>query len=370
MERIQIAAPYVGPEAEDLVIQVLRSGQLAQGAMVGRFEELVAAMSGSRFAVATANGTVSLEAALATAEIGEGDEVITSPLTFVATLNAILRSGATAVFADVRPDFTLDPAAVEAAITSRTKVIMPVHLYGLMADMVALEKIAERHGLTLIEDAAQAHGASQEGRRAGSFGLGSFSFYATKNVTSGEGGAVTTNSEAFADRLRTLRNQGQRTRYEYVEVGQNLRMTEVAAAIAIPQLEKLDDINAKRNRNAARLTDELKDVVQCPVVPAGRTHVWHQYTVLVPAGLDRRQVIQSAEEHNVTVEPYYPRLVWDYEPFRNHPRVQIGDTPVAKDLFSRCLSLPVHPRLSDKDLDRVVAAVAKGVANGAAVGGH
>jgi perosamine synthetase len=361
--RIRISAPRLGHEVEDLVLSVLRSGHLAQGPMVERFEALCTAMAGTAHAIAVANGTVALDAALAVLDIGPGQEVITSPFTFAATINAILRSGASVRFADIRDDFTIDPAAVEALIGPATAAIMPVHLYGLPADMPPLMSLAAAHGLSVVEDAAQAHAADVDGRRAGSFGTGCFSFYATKNVTSGEGGCVTTDDSMVAERLRVLRNQGMRSRYDYAMIGQNWRMTDVAAAIAIPQMEHLDEIVRARRHNAAALTSLLEAVpsVTTPVVPAGRGHVWHQYTVLLEPGVDRDRVAAAMSSDGVDTGVYYPSLVWDHAAYRNHPNLHRDDTPVALDCTSRCLSLPVHPGLSTRDLERVAESLGRAV---------
>ena len=353
--RIRISQPQLGGDVESLVLEVLRSGHLAQGPMVERFEALCAAMAGTRHAVALSNGTVALEAALQVAGIGGGDEVITTPFTFAATLNAILRRGATVRCADVTTDFTIDPAAVDALVTPRTRALVPVHLYGLMADMHALQGIAAANRLALIEDAAQAHGAAIEGRPAGSFGLGCFSFYATKNVTSGEGGCVTTNDDDADAALRVLRNQGMRDRYEYVDVGENWRLTDVAAAVAIPQLQRLQTLNAARRRNAGRLTELLAGErrLTLPPTPPGRLHAWHQYTVLVAPDLDRDAVVARVRDAGVDCGVYYPRLVWDHVAYRDHPRVVTGPAPVAAAAARHCLSLPVHPGLSEADVERV-----------------
>src|SRR5579864_2504672 len=357
--RIRISAPQLGAEVEELVLSVLRSGQLAQGPMVARFEALCSAMAGTAHAVAVANGTVALEAALAVLDIGPGQEVITSPFTFAATVNAILRSGASVRFADIREDFTIDPDSVAALIGPRTAAIMPVHLYGLPADMPPLMSLAAAHGLAIVEDAAQAHAADVDGRRVGSFGIGCFSFYATKNVTSGEGGCITTDDSMLAERLRAIRNQGMRSRYDYAMIGQNWRMTDVAAAIAIPQMKRLDDIVRARRRNAAALTAllERNSAVTTPRVPAGRGHVWHQYTVLLAAGVDRDRVVESMASDGIDTGVYYPALVWDHDAYRSHPNVHRDDTPVARDCVSRCLSLPVHPGLGAHDLERVAASL-------------
>jgi perosamine synthetase len=357
---IRLSQPRFGPEVEALVLQVLRSGQVAQGPMVARLEELGAEMAGAGHAVAVANGTVSLEGAFEAAGIGPGDEVITTPLTFAATLNAALRSGATVRFADVRPDYTLDPEAVASLVSQRTAAVIPVHLYGLMADMGPIMALAEEHGLVVVEDAAQAHGASLDGRRAGSFGIGSFSFYATKNVAAGEGGMLTTSDDELATRLRMLRNQGMVERYRYEMVGRNLRMTDLQAALAIPQLERLEETNEARRQNAGLLTKLLEgsSALELPAVPSGRRHVWHQYTVLLPEDADRSAVQQRMGDAGVESGVYYPRLVWDYPVYRRHPGVVPDETPRARTITERCLSLPVHPGLSEDDVAQVAGALA------------
>jgi perosamine synthetase len=361
--RIRISAPRLGTEVEDLVLAVLRSGHLAQGPMVERFEAQCTAMAGTAHAIAVANGTVALDAALAVLEIGPGQEVITSPFTFAATINAILRSGASVRFADIRDDFTIDPDSVAALIGPATSAIMPVHLYGLPADMRPLMSLAATHGLSVVEDAAQAHGADVDGRRAGSFGVGCFSFYATKNVTSGEGGCVTTDDSMLAERLRVVRNQGMRSRYDYAMIGQNWRMTDVAAAIAIPQMEHLDEIVRARRHNAEVLTSLLagNPAITTPRVPAGRGHVWHQYTVLLDPEVDRGRVAASMSSAGVDTGVYYPGLVWDHDAHRNHPNVYRDDTPLARECTSRCLSLPVHPGLTARDLERVAESLGRAV---------
>ena len=345
-------------DAEPLVVEVLRSGSLAQGPMVERLETSFAEIVGVRHAVAVNNGTTALIAALQVQNVRPGDEVITSPFTFVATLNAILEAGATARFADIREDdFAVDPAAVEAIVGERTAVLMPVHLYGQTADMGPLCAIAERSGLSLVEDAAQAHGARYEGRAAGSFGIGCFSFYATKNVTTGEGGMITTSDDAVADRLRLLRNQGMRARYQYEMAGHNYRMTDLHAAVGLPQISRIATIAARRGRNAERLTAGLSglDGVRLPRELPGRSHVWHQYTVLLPESVDRDRVIAELAAGGVGSGVYYPGTVFDHPCYRDHPAVVAADVPVAESVARRCLSLPVHQHLTDDEVDTVVA---------------
>lgn len=354
---IRIAQPTLGPEVEALVLEVLRSGRLAQGPMVQRFEGLCAEMAGSEHAIAVANGTVSLEAIFIALGIGPGDEVITTPFTFAATLNSILVVGATATFVDIGDDFNIDPAGIAAVATERTRVVLPVHLFGLPADMPAISAIADGHGWAIVEDAAQAHGASVGDRKVGGWGVGSFSFYATKNVTSGEGGCITTSDAELSERLRRLRNQGMAARYEYVEIGRNLRLTELQAAVAIPQLERLEESNRRRARNARALNELLGSIdgLELPTVPPGRTHVWHQYTVLLPERTDRVRIVELMAAAGVETGVYYPRVVWDHPPYRNHRGVVPNDTPRAVAAAACCLSLPVHASLGEGDVERVAS---------------
>ena len=301
---IPITRVVVDPAAEELVLQVLRSGSLAQGPLVAEFEERFAAIAGTRHAIAVNNGTTALVAALQALDLRPGDEVVTSPFTFIATLNAILEAGATARFADITvDDFCLDPASVAESVGDRTKVLMPVHLYGQAADMDRLLPVAEDHGIALVEDAAQAHGAAIGGRPVGSFGLGCFSFYATKNLTTGEGGIVTTDDDALADRLRVLRNQGMRARYQYELAGHNYRLTDLQAALVLPQLDHYDELVARRQANAARLTEGLSGIpgLRTPQQVEGRRHVWHQYTVLLEAEaqVSQHQLVERLAELGV-----------------------------------------------------------------------
>jgi dTDP-4-amino-4,6-dideoxygalactose transaminase len=367
---IPITTVRFGPEEEALVLEVLRSGQLAQGAYVERFEQEFARLHGVEHAVAVNNGTTALVAALQALDLRPGDEVITTPFTFIATLNAILEAGATARFADIGDDFNVLPDAMSELVGERTRVLMPVHLYGYMADMAPISALAGRHHLSIVEDAAQAVGAEYHGAKAGSFGVGCFSLYATKNINTGEGGVVTTNDAVVADRLRLLRNQGMRQRYQYELAGHNYRMTNLAAAVGIPQLGRLDEITARRQRNAAALRSGLKDVpglVLPPEPDAGRTHVYHQFTVRVTGEcpLDRDGFVNALTASGVGAGVYYPHLVGSYECYRGDPRVARDETPVARRLAQEVFSLPVHPFLSEDDLDRVIESV-----RDVAAGGH
>lgn len=361
---IPITKIEVGDEERALVLDVLDRGHLAQGPLVERFEGLCAAMAESDHAVAVNNGTTALVLAIEALGVRPGDEVITSPLTFIATINAILEAGATVRFGDVGDDYNLDPASIESLVNERTRAVMPVHLYGQAADMTAIGSIAERHGLALIEDAAQAHFATtSEGRAVGSYGLGCFSFYATKNVMCGEGGVVTTSDAALADRMRVLRNQGMRARYEYEVPGHNYRLTDLAAAVAIPQFDRIDATIAARRANAARLTAGLGDVAGliAPRAEDGRGHVWHQYTIRLTeeAAVDRAGLIDALVEQEIGHGIYYPRAVYDYDCYRSHPRVVIDGSPRAESFARSVLSLPVHHHLVDDEVDTVIEVVRK-----------
>ena len=360
-ERITMAKVSLGTDAEDAVLSVLRSGHLAAGPWVGELERLFARAHEVPHAVAVNNGTAALVAALRAHGVGPGDEVITSPLTFVATLNSILEVGATARFADVTDDLTVDPLALEALISPRTKALMPVHLYGLPAAMPEIADIAREHGLAMIEDAAQAHGARVADGYVGSFGTATFSLYATKNITCGEGGVVITGDEEIADRLRLLRNHGMRERYEYSMPGTNYRLTDIQAAVAVTQIRKLPEIIGARNRHAALLSGGLAGLtgLVLPRCPADRVHVWHQYTVRVTpkARIDRDQLGKHLAAAGIDSMVYYPRLVHDYPCFRSRSQVIKDETPRAQRAAAEVLSLPVHPALSAGDVGRIVSCV-------------
>lgn len=346
-----------------LVNEVLASGNLAQGAMVERFEAGCREMTGAAHAVAVSNGTIALVVALEALRLAPGTEVVTTPFTFVATLNAILEAGATARFADISDvDFALDPARLGEVVSERTGAIMPVHLYGQPADMDPIAAAAASVGATVVEDAAQAHGARYGGRPIGTYGLATFSFYATKNLQCGEGGAITTDDADLADRIRVLRNQGMRARYQYEVPGHNYRLTDLAAAVAVPQFSRLDAIVAARSAHARAYSEAFADLdgLVTPTVVEGRTHVWHQYTVRVTedARLSRDELVEALVARGIGAGVYYPRAVYDYECFRDHPQVVVeGGFPVAERVATEVVSLPVHQHLTPADRDQVVEAV-------------
>jgi perosamine synthetase len=357
---IPISTVVFGPEVEERVLQVVRSGVVAQGPVVAEFEQAFAQLVGVRHAIAVNNGTTALVAAIQALGLRPGDEVITTPFTFIATLNAILEAGATARFGDIRPeDFALDPASVRSQITDRTRVLMPVHLYGQSADMAPLVELAREHDLAIVEDAAQAHGATYRGTPVGGFGTGCFSFYATKNLTTGEGGIITTDDDAIAEKLRIMRNQGMRARYEYVMAGHNYRMTDLQAALVLPALARYGEQLEKRRAHAVGLSERLAgiDGLVLPQQLEGREHVWHQYTVILPPGIDRQGFVDALAADGVGSGMYYPKPVYDYDTYRDRPDVIRSATPVADDIAARCVSLPVHQHLRDGDLDTIAAAV-------------
>lgn len=358
---IPVSKVLIGDEETQGVLEVLRSGMLAQGQVTATLEEEFASAHGTAHAVAVSSGTVALTGALRALGIGPGDEVITTPFSFNATLNSILEVGATARFADVTDDFTIDPDAVAALVNDRTAAIMPVHLYGLPADMPALEAIARRHGLAIVEDAAQAHGATCAGRGVGSFGVGAFSLYGTKNITCGEGGMIVTDDDEVARRLRVLRNQGMRARYDYEMVGYNWRLTDLQAAIALPQVRRLKEIIATRSANAGSLSHGLKAApgLVLPTVPEGRTHAWHQYTVRVgeDAPVDRAEFCARLAKAGVGHGVYYPKLMYDYPCYADRPQVVIpSDVPASRAMTDQVVSLPVHPGLRAADRVNIVTA--------------
>ena len=359
---IPITTVRFGEDEERLVTDVLRSGAIAQGPLVARFEAEFAAMHQAKHAVAVNNGTTALIAALQVLDLQPGDEVLTSPFTFVATINAALEAGATVTFADIRDDdFNLDPASVSARATDRTRVILPVHLYGQMADMDPIAEIAAARGATILEDSAQSHGATYRGRFAGSYGLGTFSFYATKNITTGEGGMITTDDDRLADRLRVLRNQGMRARYEYEMAGNNYRMTDLQAAIGIPQLSSYDRLVDRRSAHSTMLSELLSDVagIVLPRQLEDRRHVWHQYTIRITdeAGVTRDDFVERLADRGVGSGVYYPRLLWDYAAYQGRPDVQISTAPVAARVAREVVSLPVHHWLTEDEVVTVAKAV-------------
>ncbi len=352
---IPIAKPLISDDEKQAVLEVLDSGMLAQGPRVRAFEEAFAQMCQVQHAVATSSGTTALHIALLANDVEAGDEVITTPFTFISTANSVLFTGAKPVFVDIDPvTFNIDPSFIEAAITPRTRAIIPVHLFGLMADMDPIMAIAEQHNLAVIEDACQSHGATYHGKRAGSFGTGTFSLYPTKNITSAEGGMITTDDADFAEDCQVIRQHGMRRRYYHDELGFNFRMTDVHAAIGLAQLQKLERFNAARIAHARFLSENLRGVIT-PTVPEGYTHVFHQYTIRVPDGR-RDALVAHLRENDIGCGVYYPVPIHK----QTYYIKDLGydqELPEAERASEEVVSLPVHPALTREDLDKIVATV-------------
>ncbi len=356
-EVISIARPMLGPEEKRAVLEVMSSGRLAQGERVEHFERAFAAYIGTKHAVAVGNGTLAIHLALLAQGIGAGAEVVTTPFTFIGTVTPVILCGARPVFADIDPrTFNISPSDAAKAVGERTRAILPVHLFGLPAEMDEILELARGRGVPVVEDACQAHhGALYKGRKVGSLGsCACFSFYPTKNMTTGEGGMVTTDDEELAEKIRLLRDHGQKSRYEHVLIGYNYRMNDISAAIGIEQLKKLDGLNERRRANAAVLDRGLEGLggVATPFAPEHVKHVYHQYTVRA----ERRDGLREhLERDGIRAAVYYPRLVSENPPIRPFAT---RPTPRARRACREVLSLPVHPGLGEDELARIVNAVA------------
>lgn len=359
---IPISKPFIGDAEKQAVLEVLESGMLAQGPRTAALEEHFAAVCGTKHAIATSSGTTALHLALLAHGIGPGDEVITTPFTFIASVNTIIFTGAQPIFIDIQPDtFNINPQHIEPAITPRTKAIMPVHLYGYPCQMDTIMDIAERHNLIVIEDAAQAIGAECHGKKTGSFGTGCFSLYATKNIMSGEGGMITTSDDAIAETCRMLRNHGMQRRYYHDILGYNFRMSDLHAAIGIAQLNRLEEFTAKRQANAAYLSQHIKSVLTPSVYP-DYTHVWHQYTIRVESpnndSTARDAAVQQLNQNGIGTGIFYPVLANQQTHLRSYGFHNIS-LPIAEHIANQVISLPVHPQLTQTDLEKIVQEVNK-----------
>lgn len=349
---IPAAKPLIGEEERSAVDRILQSGMMAQGPEVAAFECEFSAIVADRQCIAVNSGTSGLHMSLIAAGIKQGDEVIVPSFTFAATANTVALAGATPVFADIDPQtFNIDPLSIEAAITPRTRAIQPVHLYGQPAAMKEIMAIAARHNLLVIEDAAQAHMASLDGRPVGSFGIaGVFSFYPTKNMTSGEGGMISTASDEVARKCRLLRNQGMEKRYENEIVGFNTRMTDIHAAIGRVQLAKLAGWTAQRRSNAKFFDENLKNVV-IPYVAPNAFHVYHQYTIRI-LGDSRDAFALEMTKRGIGNGVYYPIPVHKLESFGFNTEL-----PETTRACTEVLSIPVHPSLSQGELETIVSVI-------------
>ncbi len=348
---IPIAKPQLDDAEVKAVSDVLRSGIIAEGQRVAQFEQEFAEYAGTEYAVAVNSGTAALHAALLAHGIGKGDEVITSSFSFIATANSILFTGAKPVFADIEADtFNLDPKLIKEKITPATKAIMPVHLYGQPADMDLMTDMAEDHDLILIEDACQAHGATYSGKKVGSFGTGAFSFYPTKNMTTSEGGMITTNKKDVADKARMIRSHGSKQRYLHEILGYNLRMTDISAAIGLTQLKKLSEYTSKRQHNAKLFTENLRDIneIQCPTIRERCNHVFHQYTIRTK---NRDSLAEHLKNKGIGTGIYYPIPIHKQPYYKD---LGYSDNLLVTEKASReVLSLPVHPGVTDEDITTI-----------------
>jgi perosamine synthetase len=358
MKMIPIAKPFIGEDEVNAVTGVLRSGNIAEGHKVKDFETAFAEYAKTKGAVAVNSGTAALHVALLAHNIGKGDEVLTTPFTFVASANSVLFTGAKPVFVDIEENtFNIDPESIAEKITSRTKAIIPVHLYGQAADMEQIMEIAQDNDLVVIEDACQAHGATYDGRMAGSFGTGAFSFYPTKNMTTGEGGMITTDDKNIIEQARMIRSHGSKQRYYHEMLGFNLRMTDIAAAIGLVQLKRLNGFNDTRIRNSEYLSKSLSKIkgVRVPHVQERCKHVFHQYTVRIKSEIPRDEIATLLNKKGIGTGIYYP-LPIHKQPFYK----SLGydeSLPVSEKASQEVLSLPVHPGVTMTDLDAISEAL-------------
>ena len=347
---------------------VLRDGIVAQGRKVAELEERWAQYCGVKHAVAVSSGTVALMSVFAGLGLGPGDEVITVAHTFNATVSSILFTGASPVFVDIEPDtYLMNAGRIEAAITARTRAICPVSLFGMIPDMDAIQAIADRHGLTVVEDAGQAHGAGYRGRRSGSFGYGAFSMYGTANMTTGEGGVVTTNDDRLADWIRLYRNHGMRERHHHEILGYNFRLTEISAAIGLVQLDKLEANTGRRQAIARRYGEALADLpLSLPAWPDGRTHAFNQYTI--GAGPARDEIVAEMQDAGVMCGIYYPIPC-----HRQAYVMELGieaDLPNTDAAAAGSMSLPIFPSLAEAEQNHVIEVLRAAVLRHSATTGN
>jgi len=357
---IYISKPQIDNREINAVVEVLKSGKLAQGKKVALLENEFSKICHVKYAVATNSGTSALHTALESLRIGHGDEVITTPFTFVATANSILMTGAKPIFADIEEDtFNIDPSEVEKKITKKTKAIVVVDLYGQPADYARIKKIARKYGLYIVEDSAQSIGAKYFGKNTGSLAdIACFSLYATKNIISGEGGVITTNNKSLNDFARVFRNQGQdeKERYRYLGLGFNYRMSDLAAAIAIAQLKKLSKLTKRRQEIAEMYNKELKlKGLILPLVRKGSVSAYHQYTLRVTEEFSTtRDGLRSyLEKKRIQANIYYPIPLYKFD----HLKQNVDDFPIAERSSKEVISIPVHPGLLDKDVEYIIKTI-------------
>lgn len=361
---IEISKPAIGKEEIKAVIEVLKSKLLSQGPKVAEFEKKFASYCGARYAVATNSGTSTLHCALYALGIHEGDEVITTPFTFVATANAILMQRAKVVFCDIEEDFyNIDPVKIEEKITKNTKVLIPVDLYGHLYDIPAITELAKKFNLKIIEDAGQAIAAEYQGKKAGSFSdITSFSLYATKNLTAGVGGVITTNNKVYMEKCKLFRHHGQieGKPYEYKDFGYNYRMNDMIAAIALEQLKKIDFFTQKRRENAQILTSALQGIngLILPKEKPGYTHAFHQYTVRITKdfAITRDEFLKYLAKNGIMCKIYYPKPLHLFPHFAKMG-YKNGDFPAAEKVASQVVSIPIHPLVTQKDILHIIKTI-------------
>jgi dTDP-4-amino-4,6-dideoxygalactose transaminase len=353
--RIPLHKPSLGEVDVRAVLAVLEADLADAGAQTEAFERTFAQWIGSEYAVATDSGTSALLVALLAHEIGPGDEVVTTSFTSLATVNAILAAGATPVFVDIQPDtYNLDVDQVEGAISERTKAIIPVHLFGHMCDMDALMRTADKDGLVVVEDAGQAMGARFGEKLAGTFGTGAFSLSTTSAVTSLEGGVITTDQKTIAERCRMIRDHGLTADGKMITLGLQFGLSDLHAALALSQMSRIEELIQRRRQNAAYLNSHLK-LEGLPVEKDGFRHVWHTYTLCLPEGCDRENIIQSLEQAGIETDVYYPQPVYNHNPVRK----RIGEVylPQVEEMSKCVLSLPVHSQLAPAERQTIVKEV-------------
>ena len=353
---IPIARPIIGQEEIKAVEEVLKSGMLAQGEAVKSFEDEFAAYLGVKNAIAVNNGTVALDLAIKALDLEPGSEIITPAFTFIATANCALYQGLRPVFADVdEKTFNIDPDDMQERITPRTKAVIGVHLYGQPFQISAVQEICQDRSIALVEDCAQAHGAEWKGKKVGSFGTGCFSFYPTKNMTTGEGGMITTDDDALAARLRLLRSHGDSGKYNHITLGYNYRMMNLQGALGLVQLRRLEEFTARRIANARFLNENIGiKGISTPFQMDGVRHVYHQYVVRVEDELhaSRERLMEYLQAKGVGSSVHYPKAVYQ-QPFYKDLGYTDVSCPVAEDVSRRVMSLPVHPALSAEELQYI-----------------
>ncbi len=355
-----MSKPLIYENDLNLLSKTILSGKLAYGELAFEFEKAFARYIGTSHAVSVSSGTSALHLAILACGFNKGDEIITSPFSFIASANAILHSNATPVFVDIDPvSYNLDPKLIESKINARTKAILGVHLFGQAFDISEVEDICKRYNLVLLEDACQSHGAHYQSKKVGSFGVGCFSFYPTKNMTTGEGGMITTSDKSIADRCRILRNQGQESRYYHTMLGHNYRMDEIKASLGLTQLKRLNHFNRKRDENAKVLTkavNEISGLISPGALP-DRNHVYNQFTIRVTPAykLSRNELIAYLEDNGIGCAVHYPLPIYKQPIYK-----ELGYKdwlPVAEQAAIEVLSLPVHPSITCRQLNRITQAL-------------